>query len=147
MDRLKIDEDDRHYLTDYRWYLNKGYLTSRINGITTGLHRLIAGARPGEVVDHINGDTLDNRKSNLRIVSVQGNSLNRKLNSNNLYGWLGVSKTDFGYVAQIKVDGKMIGLGTFETPEMAGQVVEVIRDLRDWWLDTPFDRRNFGRNS
>jgi len=86
------------------------------------------------VVDHINGDTLDNRKSNLRIVSVQGNSLNRKLNQNNSFGWLGVSKTDFGYVAQIKIDGKMIGLGTFKTPEEAGQVVEAVRDLRDWWL-------------
>lgn len=41
------------------------------------LHRLIAGASPGQIVDHINGDTLDNRRCNLRIVDALKSARNR----------------------------------------------------------------------
>src|SRR4051812_31593824 len=46
------------------------YTTKQVKGVRVmpRLHRLIAKAQPGQIVDHINGDTLDNRKANLRIV-------------------------------------------------------------------------------
>lgn len=43
---------------------------------TVALHRFIMNAGPGDVVDHINGLTLDNRKANLRITDARGNSTN-----------------------------------------------------------------------
>jgi hypothetical protein len=58
------------------------------------LHRLIVGARPNEIVDHINGNPLDNRKCNLRIVDSATNSAGaRKVNSNNKAGIRGVHQT------------------------------------------------------
>lgn len=44
------------------------------------MHRLLMAAPPGLVVDHINRDSLDNRKSNLRLVTVQQNACNRGRN-------------------------------------------------------------------
>lgn len=42
------------------------------------LHRILLNAQEGDVVDHINGDTLDNRRENLRITTTSGNNKNRK---------------------------------------------------------------------
>ena len=55
------------------------------------LHRYISGAKNGDVVDHINGDTLDNRSSNLRICTYNENAINKKENyANNKSGHRGV---------------------------------------------------------
>lgn len=56
---------------------DKQYVSGRLNGRHVYLHRLVAGAQKGQIVDHINGDTLDNRRSNLRIVSASQNMQNR----------------------------------------------------------------------
>lgn len=55
-----------------------GYLVGRIKGQLDYVHRRVIGARKGEIVDHINGDKLDNRLENLRIVSKSQNNRNRK---------------------------------------------------------------------
>src|SRR5690348_9287785 len=56
-----------------------------------GLHRWIMNDPEGLVVDHINNDTLDNRKMNLRVVTIQQNSQNRAgVSSNNTSGYRGV---------------------------------------------------------
>ena len=60
---------------------------------SVGLHRLILDAPPGKHVDHINGDTLDNRKCNLRLCSIRENLLNRGPNKNNTSGYKGVMKS------------------------------------------------------
>ena len=62
------------------------------------LHRLLVGAKPNDIVDHINGNPLDNRKCNLRIVDASTNSASaRKLNSNNKSsGVRGIKKSKYG---------------------------------------------------
>ena len=56
------------------------------------MHRAIMAAKVGEIVDHINGNTLDNRRENLRVVSASINMLNAKMYSNNKSGWRGVQR-------------------------------------------------------
>jgi len=71
----QIDEDDYEKFKNDRWNLhNAGYAISTKGKL---LHRLIMNASNGIIVDHINGDKLDNKKNNLRIVSRSHNSHNK----------------------------------------------------------------------
>lgn len=83
------------------------------------LHQLLVGHHPGMHIDHINGDRLDNRRANLRVVSAAANQVNRhKMRKGNASGVRGVgpypSKTK-PWRAQIMVDRKNIHLGLFAT--------------------------------
>ena len=84
------------------------------------LHRFIMDAPEDMFVDHINGNTYDNRKCNLRIVTHQQNMMNTKLRYNNS-GAKGVyhDKKYNNYKAKIKFNKKLIHLGTFDTLEEA----------------------------
>jgi hypothetical protein len=70
----------------------------------------------GMYTDHINGDGLDNRMENLRIVTNQQNQMNRGFNKNNKLGVKGVSfyPKNKKYRAQIKAQGRVITLGYFK---------------------------------
>ena len=77
---IQIDEADVPLVRQYSWRIrpgagkNKSYVT-RSGSIY--LHRVIAGAGRGDVVDHINGDTMDMRRLNLRITTHAGNAMNQ----------------------------------------------------------------------
>jgi hypothetical protein len=74
-----------------------------------------------KVVDHKNGDTSDNRRSNLRICSKTENARNRKMNKTNSVGYKGVSKVGTRFRARIWTDEGRKHLGCFETKEEAYQ--------------------------
>jgi hypothetical protein len=79
------------------------------------MHRVVVNAPKGTVVDHINGDSLDNRKENLRICTNAENVRNSPKHSNNTSGYKGViwAKREQKWCAQIIVDGKLINLGYY----------------------------------
>lgn len=84
------------------------------------LHREIMNPPEGVFVDHINGNALDCRRENMRIVTSSQNAMNRRLRSDNKLGVVGVSKTKNGkYVAYYSAGGKMKHLGRFATLEKA----------------------------
>jgi hypothetical protein len=91
------------------------------------LHRAIlerAIRRPlekGEIVDHIDGNTLNNCRSNLRLATAAENQRNRRLSKRNTTGYKGVSYVDAydKWTASIKTSGRLIHLGTFATAEQA----------------------------
>lgn len=128
-----VDDEDYERYKDYNWsvndYYNKGPYFVRIKQINNKkesirLHRLIMNAKKGEEVDHIDGNTLDNRKCNLRICTPKENSRNRKRQKNNTTGYVGVLFVNRKYLirqfrARIKVDGKIKHLGYFKTREEA----------------------------
>ena len=70
-------------------------------------------------VDHINGNGLDNRISNLRLVTIPQNMANRGDNRNNTSGVKGVVLRRGHFIARIGVGGKLINLGEYRTMQEA----------------------------
>lgn len=87
------------------------------------MHRIIMNCPEDRQVDHINGDGLDNRKSNLRVCTQRQNSCNTLKYSTNKSGYKGVSfsKDTNKWRATIVVNYKQIHLGLFNTPEEAAE--------------------------
>lgn len=87
------------------------------------MHRFILGLEKGDprIIDHINGNPLDNRKANLRIANKATNGMNRGKAACNKTGFKGVifSQNRKRFVAQIRAFNKHRNLGTFDTPEQA----------------------------
>ena len=74
----------------------------------------------GDHTDHIDGDKLNNRRENLRVVTPQINQVNRKsVNKNNTSGVRGVSKAYGKWRAQITVNRRNLHLGLFKTKDEA----------------------------
>ncbi len=105
---------------------------SRVNGRNTytsvQLNRFILNVTNDVVVDHINHDTLDNRKENLRAIEPTNNSTNRKThNKNNKSGYRNVAVIDDKFVVQLEINGKNTKLGEFTNADKAGIFAEQMR--------------------
>ncbi|WP_127580160.1 HNH endonuclease [Paenibacillus koleovorans] len=97
---------------------------------TVQLHRWLAGASHTQQVDHINLDTLDNRRSNLRLASPAENAQNKKVQRrNNKSGYRGVSwcSTNQKWIAQVMVGRKNKFIGYFSNKHEAGKKVASAR--------------------
>lgn len=123
--KVKFDHDDINAVKKYHWVLVKGYAFA--NNFVKGenkmikMHRFLLNPNNNNFIDHINSDTLDNRKSNLRICDISQNNMNREKSkkTNNLYK--GVHKQPHGrtWSATIFVKNKRIYLGNYPTAELA----------------------------
>jgi hypothetical protein len=118
-----IDIEDVDKIQKYKWSLVKGYLmTKDENNQTIYLHRYILDCTDSNiVVDHINHNPLDNRKSNLRLCTNQENIRHHKIFITNTSGHTGVvwDKQRNKWLSQIVVDNKNIFLGRFENIQEA----------------------------
>lgn len=104
--RTLIDIDDIDKVKHIKWSINNKYYVGS-NAPKVKLHRLIMNCPDDMIVDHINHNRLDNRKSNLRICTVRENNFNKK--SKGVYWHESRNK----WSARIQVDGKKIFLGYF----------------------------------
>ena len=99
-----------------------GYITIIVDKHKYYAHRLawfyVYGQWPDRV-DHVNGNTSDNRLCNIRLATASQNMMNRAGMPNNKFGLKGVSRNGTGFRAVIKKDRRYIHLGTFKTPEKA----------------------------
>lgn len=123
-----VDSEDYLELSKYKWYAQINKLKNRVKvyarrfdqGKIIYMHRSIMHiAERLTYVDHIDGNTLNNRKSNLRVCTASQNAQNNS-------GWVrdlpkGVYRNKKKYMAQISVKGEMIHLGTYVTIEEATQ--------------------------
>jgi hypothetical protein len=77
--RAKIDHGDVNLVKKHGWHLDyRGYVVAGIKGKPVFLHRLIMNfPKSPDVIDHLNRDKLDNRRSNLRVCSIKANAKNR----------------------------------------------------------------------
>jgi len=83
----------------------------------TRLHRFLADCPRDMVVDHVNGDTLDNRRANLRIITRAQNNLNMRKKDTNTSGITGVwlEQRTGRWVAEITKGGQKLQLGSFDS--------------------------------
>ena len=121
-----IDSEDYDKIKGYTWYaanVNKGF-RPRAQKITNGkckffyIHRLVMDCPDNMIVDHINGDPMDNRKINLRICTYAENCKNRKkTKSKTASSYRGVTwhKRDRLWHARITVNGSVIFIGCFDS--------------------------------
>lgn len=105
----------RKYINEICWLKNdRGYVIGRNkDGKKILFHRFILNPEKDKVIDHINGNTLDNRRINLRIVEQFKNVWNSKIRKNNKSGKSGVYYYNKKWIASITVCGKRISLGEF----------------------------------
>lgn len=110
-----LDAENVDLVSSYQWAVGiHGYVTSGAGKRQILLHRLVAGAGNGCIVDHVNRNKLDNRRSNLRICTCQQNMFNREQQANNQSGYKGVCQTKDGlWQAQIQYCGRAVYLGRF----------------------------------
>ncbi len=120
-----IDDEDYGNVSSHNWSMWGRYVSGWVNGKTTSIHRLVVGANKGEVVDHINHNTLDNRKENLRVCSQSENMRNKRKASNSKHGMNGICRIKYGrmnrhrYRVRITVAGDRKEIGLFDNLEDA----------------------------
>lgn len=76
---IEIDDDDLPLVAGIRWFAHRAarsltiYAKGNAGGRMTTVHRVIMAAKPGQIIDHIDGNGLNNRRANLRFVTQQVN--------------------------------------------------------------------------
>lgn len=112
-----VDAEDYPKVVNISWHYEHGYARSDAKHGKVYLHRVINGTPRGLFTDHKNGDTLDNRKSNLRSATRAQNSYNAKNSKSAISKYKGVSRAEAPgrWRARIMVNYKEISLGVFNT--------------------------------
>ena len=131
-----VDNDLFPYLNQWKWHYNDGYAERKENGKHIRMHRIIL--KTDKFVDHINGDKLDNRKSNLRLTNHSTNAMNmRKHRGESVYK--GVSKEGKPWRVQIWKDNKKVFSASAPNERWAA----MIYDLNAPILFSEYARLNF----
>jgi hypothetical protein len=124
-----VSIEDYDTLNKHKWFISKGrkndiYITRSLYNPETKkrknlrMHRIIMQAKDGEIVDHINRNTLDNRRCNLRITDKFGNARNKNIYKNNTSGYKGVWFENNKWSSYIYYN-KYIRLGFYKIKEDA----------------------------
>ena len=111
-----IDETFAPLLRQLSWHKTPhGYASTSMGSKKLLMHRFLLGAKEHDIVDHINGNKLDNRLENLRFVTKAQNAQNSK-KASATSGFLGVHRDGPYFKAGIKIRGKRKHLGMFKDP-------------------------------
>lgn len=124
-----IDRHDITKISGYSWHAGKCdnifYARAYIRGSSkTGvkyayMHRIICNPPNGLEIDHINGNSLDNRKENLRAVTSSQNKMNKRSHNKSKSKYKGVSILKNKWRAEIKYDGAIKHIGVFDNEKIA----------------------------
>lgn len=121
-----VDADDVSFLSNYSWYAGNSKIVYARTNIGSGkdrktvyMHCLLMNPPSGKQVDHINGNSLDNRRSNLRIASRSENMHNTHKRSNRSTHGQGIYKMKDRFYAHIRIESKWMHIGSFDNKEDA----------------------------
>lgn len=109
-----VDDEDFEQINRFSWYVGNGYARSGSRENMLHMHRLIMKPSNDKVVDHIDGDRLNNKRSNLRICTQKENLKNRKKQKDSGNTYKGVKYKKGKYECSIIVENKFIFIGIFE---------------------------------
>lgn len=120
-----VDDEDADRVLSFRWCrCGPGYVGHRADGKVVSLHRFIVGLAPGDgrEVDHINGDRLDNRRENLRIVTrAQNNQNTPARGGSSAHRGVSFCKQTGRWRATAGLNGKLHHIGRFDTEAEAAE--------------------------
>jgi hypothetical protein len=139
-----VDREDYEELSRYKWFLRTirghSYAARRSKGKTILMHRVLMQPPAGMVVDHIDGNGLNNRRSNLRVCTQGQNGCNSRPRRNRT-GFRGVQERGPGkYGAGVKYKGKRYWAGVYDDPIEAAKARDnLARQLHGpyAWLNLP----------
>lgn len=135
---IHIDPQDLELVSQYAWTVTKDgyakkYLEKNVDGKrlrkVVYMHRLIMDAKENEIIDHVNQNKTDNRRSNLRVASKSLNALNsNKVRSSTGYrGVLRNRQKGKPFIARIHFNKEIIYLGKFNTAKEASRAYQIKR--------------------
>lgn len=131
-----VDAEDYDFLMQWNWYARaaRGHVYAtrskhvqlepgKRKQVAIQMHQMLMPPPVGFVVDHINGNSLDNRKSNLRICKQKQNVWNRKSVKGSASKYKGVDwyAASGSWRAYIKIDGKQKHLGCYKNEDDAAR--------------------------
>lgn len=124
-----IDRQDLELVAEFHWYFDGKYAASGRTRPITRMHRLIAGAKlRSEVVDHVNRNKLDNRRRNLRIVTLAQSAQNcGSHGGTSEFRGVRWDSHRQKWMAQAKLNGKYVFLGRFDDEIEAAKAAERFR--------------------
>lgn len=125
-----IDTSDKSAVGEYLWRANRDrntfYARSSVRThpgqVTVRMHAVLVNPPPGMVVDHINGDGLDNRRSSLRIVTHRENGQNMHCSKSSRFSGVSWNKRSKNWQATILISSKKFSLGLFDDEKTAAAV-------------------------
>ena len=145
--KILYDDEDHDLISKYNWYIlsakrvipneNQYYAAGSIRDkqgkwTTIQMHRLLMGEQEGKVIDHINGNGLDNRRCNLRFATYSQNFANsRSRHGSSKYKGVTLRKTSGSWQAAIQVNKKSYYLGNFRSEIEAAKAYDK-EALRVW---------------
>lgn len=135
-----VDAADLALLAGRRWcaFRSRRTVYAYANRPKVFMHRLVAGAGPGEQIDHRDGDGLNNRRTNLRRATTSQNGGNMAPRPSR-HGYKGVTPARSRWAARIMVGYRRRHLGTFDSPEEAARAYD--EAAREAWGE--YARTNF----
>ena len=122
-----VSKEDYDELIKYKWRLDQhGYACASINRNVILMHRFIMKPDENLKIDHINNVRLDNRRTNLRIVTFAQNNQNKKVSDSASSKYRGVYyvKNRNKYEARITINGERFNIGKYKTEIEAAEMVD-----------------------